>query len=398
MTLSAPLPKSVTGTLLSAAHDMLFRRIHDSQLIYNCAWEDPLLDRALLKLDAQSKVVMITSAGCNALDYLLEGPAEIHCVDMNYRQNALLHLKQALITKGKFQDLFAFFGRGRTNHHKAIYQGVRSLLPERSAQYWDKNIQVFNPYSRRESFYYHGAAGYAAWMLQRAMVAHRPDVEMKLFKLVKAESLAEQRQLYAEVEPLIWTSLVRWIVQKPELMALLGVPRAQINLIRNSYPGGLLAYVMDKLRHTLTEIPIRSNYFWLVYLTGTYSTDCCPRYLKRSKQETLIQNMDRIRTYDTTVSDFLEKNPGSYTHFVLLDHQDWLAQHNTAALRREWELIFANAAPGAKVLLRTAADNLDFIPEDLRKRLAFMPQNYLRTVHLTDRVGTYAGVHCATIA
>jgi hypothetical protein len=38
-------------------------------------------------------VVMITSAGCNALDYVLDLPAEIHAVDVNSRQNALLQLK-----------------------------------------------------------------------------------------------------------------------------------------------------------------------------------------------------------------------------------------------------------------------------------------------------------------
>ena len=75
--------------LLKSAHDMVFRHVHNSNLIYNTAWEDPRLDRQLMKLDRDSRVVMITSAGCNALDYLLDDPAEIHAVDMNYRQNAI---------------------------------------------------------------------------------------------------------------------------------------------------------------------------------------------------------------------------------------------------------------------------------------------------------------------
>jgi len=35
----------------------------------------------------------LTSAGCNVLEYLLDSPAEIHAVDVNPRQNALLHLQ-----------------------------------------------------------------------------------------------------------------------------------------------------------------------------------------------------------------------------------------------------------------------------------------------------------------
>ncbi|HCP39587.1 MAG TPA: DUF3419 domain-containing protein, partial [Verrucomicrobiales bacterium] len=66
-----------------------FRGIHGSQLVYNTCWEDPRMDRRWMKLDASSRVLMITSAGCNALDYLLDDPKKVVCVDLNYRQNAL---------------------------------------------------------------------------------------------------------------------------------------------------------------------------------------------------------------------------------------------------------------------------------------------------------------------
>jgi DNA-binding NarL/FixJ family response regulator len=56
---------------------LVFHHVHGGQLIYNACWEDPRIDRELMRLNAKSRVVMITSAGCNALDYLLDGPAEI---------------------------------------------------------------------------------------------------------------------------------------------------------------------------------------------------------------------------------------------------------------------------------------------------------------------------------
>ena len=40
---------------------------------------------------------MITSAGCNALDYLLDEPRQVHAVDVNPKQNALLELKLSAI-------------------------------------------------------------------------------------------------------------------------------------------------------------------------------------------------------------------------------------------------------------------------------------------------------------
>ncbi|MDC0291753.1 BtaA family protein [Verrucomicrobiales bacterium] len=83
-------------------------------MVYNTCWEDPRLDREILELGPDSRLVMITSAGCNALDYLLDEPAEICAVDMNSRQNALLELKIALIRRGNFEDLFTVFAPPQT--------------------------------------------------------------------------------------------------------------------------------------------------------------------------------------------------------------------------------------------------------------------------------------------
>ena len=64
------------------------------------------MDRRWMKLDASSRVLMITSAGCNALDYLLDDPKKVVCVDLNYRQNALLELKKTVLRPALFVSEF----------------------------------------------------------------------------------------------------------------------------------------------------------------------------------------------------------------------------------------------------------------------------------------------------
>src|ERR1700742_4872147 len=108
--------------VLKATEDLIFHHVHGGQLIYNTCWEDPRIDRKLMQLDGESRVVMITSAGCNSLDYLLDGPAEMHAVDVNFRQNALLELKLAMIRRGEFADLFEFFGLGSHTEHERLYR------------------------------------------------------------------------------------------------------------------------------------------------------------------------------------------------------------------------------------------------------------------------------------
>ncbi|WP_395741887.1 DUF3419 family protein [Prosthecobacter sp.] len=382
--------------MLKSAHDMVFRHVHNSNLIYNTAWEDPRLDRQLMRLDAGSRVVMITSAGCNALDYLLDGPAEIHAVDMNYRQNALLELKQALIRQGDFEELFEMFGFGSHANYASVYARVRGTLSGPAQKYWDRRINFFSPTSLKKSFYYHGTSGIAAYVMGNALFKLRPNVKNFAACLLDARSLEEQRHAYQLFEREIWGPFSNWLLRQPTLMTLLGVPRPQIKLIQDSYPGGLTDYVKDKLRHVFTGLPISDNYFWRVYMTGSYTLGCCPNYLKQENLSTLQSRVGRLKSYTTTLSGFLREYPGRYTHFVLLDHQDWLAAHDTEALRDEWELILANSAPGARILMRSAGVNLDFIPESIRSRLRFFTER-TEALHQLDRVGTYGSLHFAEV-
>jgi S-adenosylmethionine-diacylglycerol 3-amino-3-carboxypropyl transferase len=387
---------NLASRLLKASGDLVFHHVHGGQLIYNTSWEDPRIDRQLLKLDAESRVVMITSAGCNALDYLLDGPAEIHAVDVNYRQNALLELKLAMIRQGDFPDFFEMFGIGSHGAHEKVYRAVRGDLPEFARKYWDEKIGYFNVGGLKKTFYYQGTAGSAAWLLGAALFKVKPNIKNFAMCLLDADSLEQQKEIYALLEPKIWGKLSNWLIRQRMVMTLLGVPRPQIKLIEDHYPGGLSSYVKDKLRHVMTELPARENYFWRVYVTGSYTMACCPNYLRKENQAALTARAGRIRTHTCTVTNFLRENPGTYSHYVLLDHQDWLAWHDPAALREEWELILANSRPGTKILMRSAGLDMDFVPEDIRARLRFFPE-LTTPLHLTDRVGTYGSLSFAEV-
>jgi hypothetical protein len=66
--------------------ERLFRTLYSRSLVYNTCWEDPAVDRRALGLTGEDIVLVITSAGCNALDYALLAPRRIHAVDANPRQ------------------------------------------------------------------------------------------------------------------------------------------------------------------------------------------------------------------------------------------------------------------------------------------------------------------------
>lgn len=386
----------LSQNVVSALHDRFFATVHGHWLIYNTCWEDPRIDRQLLKLDRDSTIVMLTSAGCNALDYLLDSPAEIHAVDSNPRQNALLHLKLALVARGNFDDLFAVFGVGCHSAYGHVYDALRSQLPAYAQDFWHGKRHYFDGSGTKKSFYYYGTSGTVAWTLRQYLSLAKQNLRRHLLALLEAETLAEQHDIYRDLEPALWRGLSGWLVNRSAFLAFLGVPRAQIRLIRQRHPRGVTGYVHEKLRHVLTTVPMQDNYFWRVYLTGSYTPTCCPNYLRKEYFSLLQEHVHTVATYNLTLSEFLRRHPGKYTHFVLLDHQDWLAGHDPHSLQEEWRLLLANSRPGTKILLRSAGVELDFLPPGVQSSVRFFPA-LTRMLHQQDRVGTYGSVHLAEV-
>lgn len=389
--------ESMTHPLRRRLGEALFGLIHGNRLVYNTCWEDPRLDRHLLGLGPEASVVVITSAGDNSLDYLLDAPARIACVDMNFRQNALLELKRALFVHGTFEELYAFFGEGGGPRCAVVYERLRAHLPDYAATFWDAHLDYFRRGRLSRSFYYHGSSGVVAFAFSKVLCAAKPTLRRTLPHLLDARTPEEQRRLFATIEPAFWDRLSRWLVSRPSLMALLGVPQPQIRLIETTHPGGLEGFVRDKVRRVFTESSMAENYFWRVYLTGRYSRQCCPEYLKAEHFGTIRERLPRVTTHTDTLSGYLRRHPGPYTHFVLLDHQDWLAHHAPDALAEEWELILQTAAPRAKILMRSAGLDVSFVPASARKRLRFFPE-VTEPLHRSDRVGTYGSQHLAEVA
>ena len=329
--------RKIGTKLVNGAHDLVFKAVHKRCLIYNVCWEDPRIDRQILNLDDDSRVVVLTSAGCNTLDYLLDSPAEIHAVDVNPRQNALLHLKLALIERGDFADLFnMFWGTVRTRRSARSHRAARHSLPAYAQAFWDEKIDYFDNTSRKKSFYYYGTSGrspdseplsaecrsQAAFTAARS--AGRPDPGRT------AGHLPTDR--VGAVGPLHLLAGQATDDHGHAGSAPAADPADQHPVPR--WDGGLRQ--RQAAAYVLTEVLIQDNYFWRVYLTGSYTPDCCPNYLKPENFEQLHANVGRVRTHNATVSHFLKEHPGAYSHFVLLDHQDWLAWHKPEALREEW--------------------------------------------------------------
>ena len=391
-------PQATRHSLRDRLDRRLFNAIWSRNLVYNTCWEDPAVDRQALQLGADDVVLVITSAGCNALDYALRGPKRIHCVDANPRQNALLELKLAAIRTLAFDDFFRIFGEGYHPRFECLYlEHLRTELSPFARDWWDRHRHWFT--SRRGSFYFHGLSGVVARCV-RGWFRSQPKLHAATIDLLDARDVEEQRRIYDErVSPRLWNRAVNWTISRQFVMTLLGVPHPQRRLVEAQHAGGVAGFIRESVQYVFRQLPLSDNYFWRLYLTGRYDRDCCPEYLKADNFERLKSGLvDSIHLHTTTVTGFLQSTDERISRFVLLDHMDWMSSYYPGALREEWEAILERATPGARILLRSAQARpawLDAIEvgsdnRPLREVLRFH-EAMADALQTGDRVHTYAG-------
>jgi S-adenosylmethionine-diacylglycerol 3-amino-3-carboxypropyl transferase len=388
--------------------DKWFAQVHGKNLVYNTCWEDPRLDRQALELKSDDVVLVITSAGCNALDYALDAPKRIHAVDMNPRQNALLELKQAGIRKLDHATFFQIFGKGAMPGFRSVYHdALRADLSPATQKYWDRRFDYFLGQGRRKSFYFHGTSGVFAWMAN-VYVDRIAKVRDSVNAILEAPTVDAQREIYhRKLGPKMFGKLIRWLLDRDATMALLGVPRPQRIQIERTYGGGLVRFIEDCVETVFAKLPLRDNYFWRVYLTGEYTPECCPNYLTTDGFARLKGGLvDLVQTHTDSVAGFVRKCDEPISRFILLDHQDWLSTHRHNLLVDEWQTIVDRASPTARILFRSGGMEVDFVdPIEVRvngtkRKLGDMLHYYRElaaSLHTVDRVHTYGNFYIADL-
>ena len=384
----------------------IFNTVHRNNLVYNTCWEDPRLDRVALDIGADDNILVITSAGCNALDYALTSPNHVYAVDMNPRQNALLELKKSGIRNLDHDTFFKLFGEGRLAGVKEVYKNkLRPDLDEWSQGFWDKKIKWFD--NRRKSFYFRGTSGSVARMLKvytDKVIKVRPHLD----DILNADSVETQREIYeTKLKKKFWSGLVKFTLNRESTMSMLGVPKAQIRQIESTYSGGLIEFIQECMESVFARLPMKDNYFWRVYMNGSYTRECCPEYLKEENFARLKDGLvERISTHTDSVQAFLEKHDGNISRFVLLDHMDWLSDRFFPLLESEWQAIVNRAAKNTRIIWRSGGMRTDFIRQvqvnhggkmQSVDELLRYHEELADELHPKDRVHTYGSFFIADL-
>ena len=130
-----------------------------NEYIYAFTWEDPRVDRRLLKIRDNDVVLCVTSAGDNVLDYLYNAnPRRIHAVDLNPTQNHLLELKIAAFRSLPYAQVWKMFGQGRfPTFRETLIAKLSPHMSSQACQYWLNHASIFES---RHGLYETGGSRY----------------------------------------------------------------------------------------------------------------------------------------------------------------------------------------------------------------------------------------------
>lgn len=372
--------------------------------VYNQIWEDPRVDLAALKLDKDSRILTISSGGCNAMNYLVEEPESVTAVDLNRHHIYLLNLKAAALEHlPRHEDFFAFFGEGKNERNVENYvKFIKPNLDDETTAFWEKNSLIGKLiYGKRINFfkndglYEHSRNGYFLRVFHRfsRILGCKPD------EVLKAKTLEEQEKLYKKfIAPFFDSFIIQTIGKMPVTLFGLGIPPQQYDELKRDLDegGSIVDIYRERTKKLAVEYPIQENYFAWQAFSRKYDTKhrkAIPEYLKEENYDALKACVGNLKTEICSVTDEISRNVfGTFNRFVFLDAQDWMDRD---AMTDLWSAVAENSKPGSRVIFRTAGASSPLeknLPKGLRGKFHY-EEKLSEKLFREDRASIYGGFH-----
>lgn len=373
--------------------ERLFAKAFDG-LVYPQIWEDPVVDMEALAPLEGARLVAIASGGCNVASYLVGRPARILAIDLSPAHTALLELKLTAARHLTQAEFLRFFAHADDPANLQAFERVRPHLSPAARAFWEsrtilgrRRIEAF-----ARGFHRTGLLGRCIGAGHLLCRLHGRDPR----RLLAARDPSAQRAIFErEIAPVLESPLLRVAAALPLTWFGLGIPPAQLDALRGAAPGGIAAVLRERLERLACGFPIESNYFAAQAFGRRYDPQggALPPYLEPANFALVRDGAARVEVRRALLGEALAgEDAASVDGFVLLDAQDWMTPHQLVDL---WSRIDRTAAPGARVIFRTAAAASPLerhLPAALLAGWVYEPERSA-ALFARDRAAIYGGFH-----
>ena len=296
---------------------------------YSMCWEDPLILSEALKISEKDIILSIVSGGENILSLLLKGPKKVVGIDINKEQIYLTKLKISCIENLEFEEFIRFLGIKLSNNRLEIFDNIKKYLEKDVVKYWDSNLDFIKNGIIHCGKFERYLAKFRKYFLPLIISRKRINEFLVL------DSLDNQERFYRTY----WNNW-RFRLLFKIFFSKKGLESGRDKkYFQYSSKNKISDYYLIKVKHSLTEIPIKTNFFMYYILTGTILAPFENHpYLDKNNFNELkeVLKNKKIEFIESDIYKFLEgSKEESFSKFNLSDIFEAKTQEEYESLLKE---------------------------------------------------------------
>lgn len=346
---------------------------------YSQCWEDSRVLMGALVINAQDKVLSITSGGCNTLNILLVGPEKVTAVDFNYAQNYLLELKFYAAKILEYSDYLEFLGIKTSKQRIELFEKIEGLLSIEARTWWSAHKNLIEQGVVHVGRFENYLRFFRKYIL---LFLHSQTIISKLFS---SKSLNDQGKFYEEYwNTKSWRIFFKLFSSRLFLNKLARQP----GMFKYSKNSALGNEYLQRSARVFKSVPIRDNYFVRYCLTGGYDLAFLSPYLEYNNY-LILRKINKPIIITSELLAYLKTVPdNTFSKFNLSDIFEALSIEENDSL---WKEILRTAKNEAIVVYWNNLVSRSF-PGSLSKNI-YNDNELVDKLSKLDRVFFYKDLH-----
>lgn len=276
-----------------------FYNVALDRIRYSLVWEDSRTLYQALAIAPTDHVLLITSAGCNVLNALLQQPRRVTAIDLNPVQNKLLLFKCHLILRYEFGVLRALLGLEGKPSVAHTWSKIADSLPTEMRDYWAAFFES------------HPGGILTAGKLESYITGFLPsldeETQQKVRRLTGFDTVAAQRDFFAnELDGTAFQA--RFTSYFDEASLSKGRDPALFKYAQES--GGEAFYA--RLKDMVSTKLVRDNFFFRFFFFGPKGLPeaILPPSYQRRHHQLLRQQLAKLTVVTGEAVSYLESAAG----------------------------------------------------------------------------------------
>jgi S-adenosylmethionine-diacylglycerol 3-amino-3-carboxypropyl transferase len=311
--------------------DRIEERADFGHIRYASVWEDADILVPALCPGPGRRMLSIASGGDNAFALLAEG-AEVVAADLSPAQLAIVELKVAAFRELDHNALLAFLGVQAVADRPATFAKLEGQLSDGAREFFRANPEAVADgiiHAGKFERYFH---------LFRKRVLPLCHSKRRVAALLEPRDREGREAFYTTVwDNWRWRLLFRVFFSR-FVMGRLGRDPEFFRYVE----GSVADRILSRARHALTVLPTHGNPYLTYILTGNYSADALPRYLRPEYHDAIRSGLSRL----TLHHGLIQAAPGGpFDGFNLSDIFEYL---NPELCREVYGALLDQAASGAR--------------------------------------------------